>query len=238
MIKKTNCYNIHLTFGKEHVNSNIEYHTQNKLKGYVCVVDFNVLANTYNDDDYRDIVNKANFNTCDGGLLAFLLNIKNRNKDKLYSYNGPEIFEQYIEDTNFKQLLLGPSKDDFEILKNKIGESKHLQHLELPFVDVEKFDYMKISKSINSLEPQIIWVLLGAPKQEKFMSKILPHVNQGLYFGTGAALNFYLGRLKNRKFSIFGLRFIWVERIFSEPKKQIKRIINQLRVFPKILRSI
>ena len=79
--------------------------------------------------------------------------------------------------------------------------------------------------------------MLGAPKQEEFIKRLIPKLDKGLLFGTGAALNFYFNRIKNRKFSIFGLRFIWLERIFLEPKKQINRIIKFIKVLPKIIRD-
>ena len=53
-------------------------------------------------------------------------------------------------------------------------------------------------------------------------------------FGIGAAFNFYTGDLHNNKKEIGGLRFIWLERIFKEPKKQLKRFGRAIGVFPKM----
>ncbi len=44
---------------------------------------------------------------------------------------------------------------------------------------------------INDDEPDIIWVSLGAPKQEKFMNLLLPYLNKGVMFGFGAIFNVY-----------------------------------------------
>ena len=215
MITKTDCYNVHLTFGEKSVDSNIDYIVNNNLKGYVCVADINVIANCMQSAEYRDIVNNATFNTCDGSFLAFLRNIKYQLKPRLSAYNGPEIFKKYIKKQNIKQLLIGPSNEDFLLLKGMLhGDSEYLY-----------------------IRPDIVWVLLGAPKQEKFIKNIIPHTQTGLYFGVGAALNFFFGRVSNRTFSVFGLRFIWLERIFKEPKKQIKRIFNFIKVLPKIIKS-
>lgn len=238
MITKTDCYNVHLTFGEKSVDSNIDYIVNNNLKGYVCVADINVIANCMQSAEYRDIVNNATFNTCDGSFLAFLRNIKYQLKPRLSAYNGPEIFKKYIKKQNIKQLLIGPSNEDFLLLKGMLhGDSEYLYNMELPFLDVEEFDYKEIAHKINSIRPDIVWVLLGAPKQEKFIKNIIPHTQTGLYFGVGAALNFFFGRVSNRTFSVFGLRFIWLERIFKEPKKQIKRIFNFIKVLPKIIKS-
>ena len=237
MISKTHCFNIHLTFGKENIESNINHFIKNSLKGYVCIVDMNVLANTFRNEEFKQIVNNASFNSCDGSVLAFIQNIKSKNKHKFYSYNGPEIFEKYINDSKVKHLLIGPNDSDINLLKGKMKSSNHIFNMELPFKSVDNFNYPQIADKINDLKPDLIWVLLGAPKQEYFISKIHPLVNSGLFLGTGAALNFFLGRIHNRSFSLFGLRFIWLERMFLEPKKQFKRFYYFFKVLPKIIRS-
>ena len=50
----------------------------------------------------------------------------------------------------------------------------------------------------------------------------------------GAAFNFYTGDLHNNKQEIGGLRFIWLERIFKEPGKQILRMGKFLLAVPKM----
>lgn len=238
MLNKTKCFKIHLTFGIKNIDSNIEKFTKNNSKGYVCVVDINVLSMTFTDPDYFKIVNNATFNTCDGGFLAFLKNIKSKESKKYHSYNGPEIFKKYIIRNDIKQLLIGSNSSDFKLLKNMIPRHSHLYNMELPFKDVDQFNYNQISKEVNKIKPQIIWVMLGAPKQEIFISKIYPLLENGLIFGSGAALNFFFNRINNRAFSIYGMRFIWLERIFYEPKKQLKRIFIFLKVLPKIIKYI
>lgn len=42
---------------------------------------------------------------------------------------------------------------------------------ELPFRKVEDFDYPTIAEMINQDAPDIIWISLGCPKQEQFMSR-------------------------------------------------------------------
>ena len=236
MIYKESCFGIHLTFGIQNVDNNILSFIDKRKKGYVCVVDFNVISRSFQDSKYNRILNNADFNTCDGSFLAFLKNLKERKNYK--SYNGPEIFKKFITNHNYVQLILGPNESDYNELTKKISNNSHIKHLELPFSDIDDFNYRKIASQINFIKPHIIWVLLGAPKQERFISNIIPYVDGGLFFGVGAALNFYLGRIKNRTFSVFGLRFIWVERIFKEPRKQLGRIFNFLTVLPKIIRNI
>ncbi len=66
------------------------------------------------------------------------------------------------------------------------------------------------------------------------MNRILPYLNRGVMFGIGAAFNFYIGDLGMPKISIGGFRFIWLNRLFNEPRKLIRRIIPYIFIIPKL----
>ena len=227
-------FNIHIEFDSQVFRNTVEQHIKENKKAYVCVVDANVITIAQKDMQYREIVKNATINTCDGSSIAKMVN-------KIYgtdyhAYNGPELFEYYIE-RPYKHVLVGNTAAKVEQIKSKVAEKGlrlDMTHVDVPFVPVEEFDYPAIAKQINMLKPDIVWVSLGAPKQEKFIHNIIPYIEQGVLFGIGAAFNFYTGDLHNNKKEVGGLRFIWLERIFKEPKKQLKRVGGYLMEMPKM----
>lgn len=230
-------FNIKIEFESEVFCRTVEKHIADHKKAYVCVVDANVITIAQKDLKYREIIRNATINTCDGSSIAKMVN-------KIYgtdyhAYNGPELFEYYIEKP-YKHLLVGNKVEKVEQIKLKVKEKGldlDMQHLDVPFVPVEEFDYEGIAKHINEINPDIVWVSLGAPKQETFISNIFPYIEQGVLFGIGAAFNFYTGDLHNNKKEIGGLRLIWLERIFKDPKKQIGRSWNFIKVLPGLIRA-
>jgi N-acetylglucosaminyldiphosphoundecaprenol N-acetyl-beta-D-mannosaminyltransferase len=228
-------FNVLLEFDHEKFYRTIEDIIQGKDKGYVCVVDANVLTMAQSDLSYRKVLNSARINTCDGSSIAMMAGWAHH--QKVRALNGPEIFENYIE-KDYSQLLLGSTPETYVkikevLLKNNLHVS-HLESLPLPFIPVEDFDYKSIAGEINRLDPDIIWVSLGAPKQEIFMNKILPFLDRGVLFGIGAAFNFYIGDLNVPRFKIGSLRFIWLNRLINEPKKLIRRILPYIALMPKL----
>ncbi len=227
-------FNIHIEFDSEVFKATVEKYIKEKKKAYVCVVDANVITIAQKDLKYREIVKNATINTCDGSSISKMVN-------KIYgthyhAFNGPELFEYYIE-RPYKHVLVGNTAKKVEQIKEFVkqkGVDVDLKHIDVPFVPVDQFDYPAIAKQINELKPDIVWVSLGAPKQETFISNIFPYIEQGVLFGIGAAFNFYTGDLHNNKKEIGGLRFIWLERIFKEPKKQLRRVVLTLKEFPKM----
>lgn len=226
-------FNIHLEFDHDKFRNKINEAIAKKNAGYVCVVDGNVLSQTHMNAWYRQIVKGAFVNTCDGGFIAKMCNdIYHTN---YRAFNGPDVFAEFIEKPH-SQLLLGNTEETYNLIRAKMREKgiddKNLKYMSLPFLQVDEFDYDSIAVSINEMKPDIIWVSLGAPKQEIFMSKLLPLLNQGVMFGIGAAFNYYAGILKEPKVKVGAVRFIWLVRLLEEPKKQWRRCWNFLRVIP------
>lgn len=225
-------FGVFFEFTPEDYDRKIQSLVVNKEKGYSCVIDANVLAMTQEDAAYRDIVNAAIINTCDGSSIASMASHIHKKDYKVY--NGPEVFEKYIE-MGYRQIILGNTEERFAVLMQKL-DSKSIKnnvfHVQVPFRTVDEFDYPSIAKEINALVPDLIWISLGAPKQEKFMAKILPYLERGVMFGIGAAVNFYIGQINNSKKNIGGLRFIWFSRLFKEPKKQFSRCWRYVKILP------
>ena len=227
-------FDFYIEFDRSTLHKVIESRAKGGKKGYVCFADANVLSMARLDEEYLQILQNAMINSCDGGSIATIVNkIHHTN---VRAYNGPDLFEHYIDKAGFKQLLLGNTEDKFlEIvaeLKRRGFSSNHISHLDVPFAKVEDFDYQDIADKINALNPDFIWVSLGAPKQERFMAKLLPYINRGVIFGIGAAFNFYVGDIIQPKFHIGAFRFIWLDRIYREPKKQLRRVWKILKVLP------
>lgn len=203
-------------------------------KGYVCFTDANVLSVARRDETYLHVLQGALVNSCDGGSIATIVNlIHNTN---VRAYNGPDLFEDFIKLTEYKQLLLGNTEEKYRMIVDELHSrglsSEHISHLSVPFAKVEDFDYKSIAECVNAINPDLIWVSLGAPKQERFMANLLPYVNRGVMFGIGAAFNFYVGMNKQPSFRIGAFRFIWLDRIFREPNKQLRRCWKILKTIP------
>ena len=229
-----NVFKIEIEFDRGNLHRCIDEYVHQGRKGYVCFADANVLSIARKDFGYLKILQGAMVNSCDGGSIAAMVNrIHGTN---VRAYNGPDLFENYIGRSEFKQLLLGNTEEKFQMIVEELNRRglpyDHVSHLDVPFARVEEFDYETIAKQVNDIDADIIWVSLGAPKQEKFMAKILPYINRGVMFGIGAAFNFYIGEIIQPRIYLGAFRFIWLDRIYREPKKQLKRVWKILKAMP------
>lgn len=228
-------FNVNLEFNHSIIKEVIDNTIAVLGKGYVCVVDANVLTIAQKDEYYCNVLNHSVVNSCDGSSIAVLAGLAHG--EKFRAWNGPDIFSYYIE-RKYKQLLLGSNQETSDevkrILRERGCDDSNISVLPLPFKAVDDFDYVGIAREITIINPDIIWVSLGAPKQELFMHNLLPHLSRGLMFGIGAAFNFYIGKIALPKSNLGALKFIWISRLFSEPKKQIARILPYIRIIPRL----
>jgi N-acetylglucosaminyldiphosphoundecaprenol N-acetyl-beta-D-mannosaminyltransferase len=233
-------FNIRYEFDKDVVQERIALKTTDQGTGYICVADANILQQVHNDLDYRKVVNGSMFSICDSSWVPIFINwiygIKHEH------YCGSMIFKDIIEQKRYRQFFMGTSAEVLTALKanlTKIDPAiKGMTFYELPFCKVEEFDYLAIAEMVNSDNPDIIWVALGAPKQEIFMSKLNPHLNRGVQIAVGAALKFYSGLEEKRApkwMRRMHLEFIY--RIYAEPKKQWARCKQIIYTLPSIFKE-
>ena len=227
-------FNINIEFDRNKLHACIENCVHSDGKGYVCFVDANVLSIARKEPEYLKILQDAMINSCDGGSIAALVN--RVYGSSVRAYNGPDLFENYIGKSEFKQLLLGNTEEKFRMiikeLKRRGLPYDHVSHLDVPFAKVENFDYEEIARQVDDVNADIVWVSLGAPKQERFMALLLPYIRAGVLFGIGAAFNFYIGEIIQPKFHLGAFRFIWLDRIYREPRKQLRRVWMIMKAMP------
>lgn len=226
-------FNINYEFDKQEVLKKIE----SAQKGYICVADGVVMNTANRDTEYLKVVNGSLFSICDSSWVPVYLKwIYGINYNQ---YCGSEIFMDIVSSEKYRMIFLGTNQDTLNALRLELMKMNpsvaDMQFVELPFLNVEEFDYPEIAKIIDSDGAKIIWVALGAPKQERFMSMLLPYLKQGVMIGVGAAFNFYSGTGERRCpkwMQRYHLEFAY--RIMQNPKKQMKRCFWILRTLPRL----
>jgi len=239
MVGMKKYFNIFLEFNAERVDEIIQSSIAGRDKGYVCVVESNNLAYANTHLDFMKVLNEGMVNICDGSNIAWLLGKLHGKPYK--SYIGADLFLKYIRMCRYRQYFLGNTRLVLDGLKARLSqidpEISTMPFEELPFLRVEKFDYHSIASKINREKPDIIWVSLGAPKQEQFMNFLLPHLTHGVMFGVGAVFNFYAGTgtVKRAPQWMLKLRLEWLYRALEEPKKNVPRYWNFIKILPGLV---
>lgn len=232
-------FNMNFCFDRQEVYERIKERLKQDGSDYITVADGVVLNTVNRTPSYQKVTDGAMFSICDSSFVP--LYIKWIYGKRFQQFSGSTIFKELVSESSYRLFFLGTNDNVLSSLKRNLSEKLNpncsdMSFMSLPFKNAEDFDYAGIAKSIEEDKADIVWVALGAPKQDIFMSLLKPYLNHGVMLGVGAAFKFYSGLDEKRapEWMIkHHLEFVY--RIFQDPKKQLKRCGWIIYMLPKML---
>ena len=91
-----------------------------------------------------------------------------------------------------------------------------------PFRKLTEEEDGKIIEKINECNPDFVWIGLGAPKQEIWMSEHQGKIN-GLMIGVGAGFDYFAGNIKRAPEWMQKNNLEWFFRLLQDPKRLFGR---------------
>jgi N-acetylglucosaminyldiphosphoundecaprenol N-acetyl-beta-D-mannosaminyltransferase len=104
-----------------------------------------------------------------------------------------------------------------------------------PFRPLSDAENEQLLDRIRSAKPDLIWVGLGSPKQELWMSQHANSIPGAISMGVGAAFNVHAGNQKRAPAWLRPTGFEWVWRVAKEPKRLGWRY---LKIIPRFLTGV
>jgi N-acetylglucosaminyldiphosphoundecaprenol N-acetyl-beta-D-mannosaminyltransferase len=202
-----------------------------KKKGYVCVTGVHGVMEAQQDGELHRILNDAWLNTPDGMPMVWVGRLRGfRAMSRVY---GPDLMFlvcDFTRQKNYTHFLYGGADGVAPELKRRLEEKfpglKIVGTYTPPFRPLEPAEEAELTRTINALKPDIVWVGLSTPKQEKFMARFRSRLDVTVMFGVGAAFDFHAGRVRQapRWMQRSGLE--WFFRLCSEPRRLWRRYLT------------
>ena len=232
-------FHIRYEFDRDAVHQAIDQALDSQSAAYICVADGNVLTYAHRNPTYRATLDGALFSICDSSWVP--LYIKRIHGLHRQQYCGADIFRDLVSSGTYRMAFLGTDDATLRDLRRTISAwnpaTADMPYIALPYGNADDFDYPAIAESLNSHQHDLIWIALGAPKQERFMELLRPHLKRGIMIGVGAVFNFYSGRIRRAPKWLVRLHLEFLYRLLTEPRKQLRRCSNILLTLPAIYRD-
>lgn len=204
---------------------------------YVCVANVHMNIEAHRDEEFARIVNNADIVSPDGKPLA----IANRllygeNQDRVAGMDLLPSLLKEAECHNLSVLFYGGTQEMLDKTKGFVESNypslKDHKYYSPPFRELKPKEEKEIIDRINELNPNLIFVALGCPKQEKWMASIKGRVNACM-IGIGGALPVMIGMQQRAPMWMQKLSLEWLFRLLQEPRRLFKRylITNTLFIF-------
>lgn len=94
-------------------------------------------------------------------------------------------------------------------------------------------DEAPVVEKINAVRPDVLFVCLGAPKQERFMHEHRGELETKLMIGLGGSLDGFAGTVKRAPKWMIRLQLEWLYRLIKEPRR-----LGRMMRLPKFVLAV
>lgn len=192
---------------------------KNKKKGYIVAVNPEKIMQSKRDAEVKQILNEAAYAIPDGiGIIIASKMQKGRIKSRV---TGVDMMENIIKMAaeHGKRVGMYGGKPGIAELAAQNLKKKYPQLNVVVIIDGYQKDNNQIIQDLNLADPEILFVAMGSPRQEKWIRANIQQVNALVYQGVGGSFDVFSGTVKRAPafFQKFGLE--WFYRLVSNPKR-------------------
>src|SRR5271157_2129787 len=207
---------------------------------YVCVTPAHAVMNCYWSSQLRHIYNCSGLTTPDGMSIVWLLKLQGfRKVERVY---GPDLLQAVCQNSlthEYTHYFYGGAQGVVERLSQRLIQ----KYSGLGIVGLESPPFRELSpeedeaagQRMRTANPDIVWIGIGSPRQEKWMADHLKRVGAPVMIGIGAAFDFISGIKPQAPKWMQRSGLEWFFRLLSEPKRLWRRYLLHYPYFAMLV---
>jgi len=209
-------FGIEVTYGKrEEIISEIERRLNNGEKTFIVTLNVSILMEAIKDPSYRKILEEANMVIPDGSGIVWALDvIANVKTDRVTGIDTMTHLCELSKKKGWKVYLLGARED---------VAKKACENLRRNGVNVVGYHHGyferdgEVIEEILSKKPDLLFVGMGVPKQERWIHEHFEKIPVKLAMGVGGSIDVVSGRKKRAPEFVQKMKLEWLYRFLQSP---------------------
>lgn len=209
----------------------IESWIASRRGGYVCVTGVHGVMESHDDPGLKRIHNEAGLVVPDGVPLVWIGRLLGHGGvSRVY---GPDLMLEVCHrspEKGYRHYLYGGAPGVADKLADRLTQrypglnivGRHCP----PFRELTEEEDREIVQQINDARPDIVWVGLSTPKQERWMAAHAGRLEAPALLGVGAAFDFNAGLKKQAPSWIQNIGMEWFFRMVTEPRRLARRYLR------------
>lgn len=197
---------------------------------YVCITGVHGIMESQRDPALLQIHNRAGLVAPDGMPLVYLSRLRGRaGVDRVY---GPDLMLELCRrspEKGYSHFLYGATPQTLirlhHALERRFPGIRIAGSYSPPFRPLTSDEREHVVRTINAANPDIVWVGLSTPKQEKWMHEYRARLNAPVLAGVGAAFDFHAGNIPQAPGWMQRACLEWLFRLRTEPKRLWRRYL-------------
>ncbi|WP_231427208.1 WecB/TagA/CpsF family glycosyltransferase [Pedobacter sp. Leaf250] len=200
-----------------------------KTSSYVCIANVHMLIEAQNNPSFRILIDNANITCPDGMPIAKSFKyLHNHEQDRV---DGMSLLPTLLAEASIKKLsVFFYGGSEFMLERTQELVLKNYPYLSIagmispPFRDLNEVETEDIINQINASNANLVFVVLGCPKQETWMASMFGKIHACM-IGIGGALPVFVGIQKRAPQWMQKNSLEWLHRLSQEPKRLFKRYL-------------
>ncbi len=183
------------------------------------------------DNDFARILNGADLIIPDGVGVKIALKIKGVNQENIPGIEFSKKLISLCELDGYSVGFLGAKEE--VVQKAAQNLRAEFSNLNITYIRNGYFSSEEesiILQEIKAISPRVLFVALGAPKQEFLISKLKKEMPETIFIGVGGSFDVWSGMVKRAPLVWQKMGFEWLYRTIKEPAR-FKRIFPALPLF-------
>lgn len=203
-------------------------------KRYVCLAPVHNVLNCVRDQDLRTVFNRSGLTTPDGMPLVWICRARGYpHTERVY---GPDLMAalcRHSAQTGYTQYFYGGeagvAQETARVLEERYAGLRVAGAHAPPFGELSEQQRNDELARLNRARPDIVWVAIGSPRQERWMAAHLDRVDTKVMIGVGAAFDFITGRKPQAPRWMQRTGLEWLFRLAAEPRRLWRRYLEYPR---------
>ncbi|KEK12014.1 WecB/TagA/CpsF family glycosyltransferase [Lysinibacillus fusiformis] len=210
-------------------------------KTFVVTANPEVVMQANENPTVKGYLNQATYICADGiGVVKAAQILGDSLPERVTGYDTMVKLLEVGQQKRFKVYLLGAQKETIE--KTIANIHKNYPNVEVVGYHDGFFDWNNnhIADDIAALQPDLVFVALGVPRQEKWITENLDKFSKGVFIGVGGSFDVIAGTVKRAPVIWQKLNLEWLYRLLRQPSRFIRMLVLPrfaLKVFSLKLRG-
>jgi len=197
---------------------------------WIVVADMHAVVEAYQRIEFRRMLDHADLIVPDGIGLVRVAQWKGVPlRARVAGTDLMKAFFTSTKDMAIRHYFLGDTAETLSLLQAKLERTYPgftiAGTCSPPFRSLTIDEDDAIVRQINDANPDVLWVGLGLPKQERWIFEHRQRLNVPLVLGVGAAFKFLAGTVRRAPDWVGDLGLEWLWRFAHEPCRLWKRIM-------------
>ncbi|HOT98088.1 MAG TPA: WecB/TagA/CpsF family glycosyltransferase [bacterium] len=186
--------------------------------------------------EFRRIINASLLSLADGRPLSLIGWLKGARE--MHRIFGPTLLEQTLDwgrPERIRHFFFGNTPETLarmeKVIRQRYPGALIAGMISPPFRAFTEAENRRWLEEMRQADADLIWVSLGAPRQEEWIFRNLHSLDRGLFIGIGAGFSYLAGTIKHAPAWMKYMALEWFYRLLQEPNRLWRRYVKNNTLF-------